>query len=324
MPSSTPLLLATLPTPVEPSPRLADAIGMDPDALLLKRDDLLGLGGGGNKVRKLQRTCADAVGEGATVLVTTGAAQSNHARLTAAAGVSLGLDVELVLAGDGRAPVTGNLALDALFGATIHWAGNVAAGALDERAARRVQELAAQGVRAARLPYGGSNLSGAAAYVDAGAEIESQVPDVRHVVVAVGSAGTAAGLSAALGADRVLGVDTGATPDARERWAALARGLGGAGTGLRLRGDLVGAGYSSPGPDVLDALVVAARSAGIVLDPIYTARALAGLRAAVAEGDVGRGERTVLVHTGGLPGLFGSDVTLTWLAGLMGARPGSG
>ena len=318
-------LLTALPTPIEPAPRLAAAIGMEPDALLVKRDDLLGLGGGGNKVRKLERTCADAIAAGATTLVTTGAAQSNHARLTAAAGARLGLDVELVLGGEAPADgaVSGNLALDALFGARLHWCGDVSAAELDERAATRVQELGSRGVVAARIPYGGSNASGAAAYRDAGDEIAREVPDVRHVVVAVGSAGTAAGLVASLGAARVLGVDTGATPDPVARWAALTSALlvdGGLDEplcALRLRADQVGEGYSALAPGAQDALLLAARTEGIVLDPIYTGRALAGLVAAVADGDVRPDERTVLVHTGGLPGLFGSAPTLRWAAGLL-------
>jgi L-cysteate sulfo-lyase len=117
-----PLTLATWPTAVEPAPRLADAVGLGVDDLWVKRDDLVGLGGGGNKVRKLERTCAVAVAAGARTLVTTGAAQSNHARLTAAAGARLGLDVELVLAGNAPAPnadPTGNLLLDRLFGARL-------------------------------------------------------------------------------------------------------------------------------------------------------------------------------------------------------------
>ncbi len=318
-------LLTALPTPMEAAPRLAAAIGMAPDALLVKRDDLLGLGGGGNKVRKLGRTCADAVAAGATTLVTTGAAQSNHARLTAAAAARLGLDVELVLAGDAPpdGSVSGNLALDALFGARLHWCGDVTAAELDVRAAMRVEQLASQGVVAAQIPYGGSNASGAAAYRDAGDEIAHQVPDVHHVVVAVGSAGTAAGLVASLGAARVLGVDTGATPDPLARWAALTSalmvdgGLEEPSRALRLRADQVGEGYSALVPGAQEALLLAARTEGIVLDPIYTGRALAGLIAAVADGDVRPHERTVLVHTGGLPGLFGSAPTLRWAAGLL-------
>jgi len=125
-------------------------------------------------------------------------------------------------------------------------------------------------------------------------------------VVALGSGGTTAGLVAALGTARVLAVDTGATADPRERTARLIEGLGGDATGLRLRGDLVGDGYGTLPEPVAEALLLAARREGIVLDPVYTGRALAGLVAAVRDGDVRAGERTVFLHTGGLPGVFGS------------------
>lgn len=301
-----PLDLATLPTPVEPAPRLARALGLRSDDLWVKRDDLLGLGGGGNKVRKLQHTCAEALERGARTLVTTGAAQSNHARLTAAAGARLGLDVELVLAGEGSSPVTGNLLLDWLFGARLVWAGDVAHEQLEQVAAARVAALDAEGTPAYLVPYGGSSVTGARGYLEAGVELLDQVPDVRHVVVALGSGGTAAGLVAALGVRRVLAVDTGATADPVGRTARLVEGLGGDPRGLRLRRDLVGDGYSTLPEPVAEALELAATCEGIVLDPVYTARALAGLAVAVREGDVRPGERTVLLHTGGLPGVFGS------------------
>lgn len=314
-----PLPLAAWPTPVEPAPRLARAVGLADDDLWVKRDDLVGLGGGGNKVRKLERTCAVAVAAGARTLVTTGAAQSNHARLTAAAGARLGLDVELVLAGTAPAPhadPTGNLLLNRLFGARLTWAGDVAHEDLERLAAERVAELVSEGTPAAQIPYGGSSAAGALTYVEAGREILEQVPDVAHVVVAVGSGGTAAGLVTALGAERVLGVDTGATSDPRGRIASLVTELGGDPTDVRLRSDQVGAGYSTLTDAAGAALVLAARTEGLVLDPIYTGRALAGLVAAVREGDVGPGQRTVLLHTGGLPGLFGSPGAVRFIGSL--------
>lgn len=314
-----PLTLATWPTPVEPAPRLARAVGLEVDDLWVKRDDLVGLGGGGNKVRKLQHLCAAAVAAGARTLVTTGAAQSNHARLTAAAGARLGLGVELVLAGTAPArgsDPTGNLLLDRLFGARLIWGGDVAHEELEHLAAERVAELVAAGTPATQIPYGGSSVMGAQAYVVAGRELLEQVPDLAQVVVAVGSAGTAAGLVAALGAERVFGVDTGATSDPLARIAALVTELGGDPTGLRLRTDQVGAGYSALTDAVGEALVMAARTEGLVLDPIYTGRALAGLVAAVHDGEIRPGRRTVLLHTGGLPGLFGSAQTVSFIGTL--------
>jgi D-cysteine desulfhydrase len=267
----------------------------------------------------LERTCAVAVAAGARTLVTTGAAQSNHARLTAAAGARLGLDVELVLAGTAPTPSedpTGNLLLDRLFGARLIWAGDVAHEDLERLAAGRVAELVSGGTPAAQIPYGGSSATGALAYVEAGRELLGQLPDVAQVVVAVGSAGTAAGLVAALGAERVLGIDTGATANPRERIESLVTELGCDPTALRLRTDQVGAGYSTLTADVGAAMVLAARTEGLVLDPIYTGRALAGLVAAVRDGEIRPGKRTVLLHTGGLPGLFGSPEAVRFIGSL--------
>jgi D-cysteine desulfhydrase len=313
---SEPLRLSTFPTPLEPAPRLAVALGLHADDLWIKRDDLTGLGGGGNKVRKLQYTAADAMASGATTLVTTGAAQSNHARLTAAAGARLGLDVVLVLAGSGGA-ATGNLALDALLGATVRWAGHVGDDGLEVLAAEVVEELTAAGRHVARIPFGGTSVIGARGYVAAGFELIEQMPDLDVAVVAVGSGGTAAGLVHALGADRVLGVHTGAVPNPGERISDLVSGLGGTPQDLRLRTDQVGGGYSTLTEGVRDALLVAARTEGLILDPVYTGRALAGLAAAVRDGDVVPGTRVVFLHTGGLPGLFGSGDALRWTESLL-------
>lgn len=300
----------SLPTPVEPAPRLALALGLREEDLLVKRDDLLGLGAGGNKVRKIARTAGAALARGATTLVTTGAAQSNHARVTAAAGARLGLGVELVLRGDPpREEPTGNLLLDALFGARVRWCGEVDTPTLERLARERVADL---GPAAALIPYGGSDALGAGAYAEAGEELQVQVPDLDHVVVAVGSGGTMAGLVAALGAERVLGVDTGAVPDPVERVAGLAHELGAPGRDLRVRRDQVGEGYATFPEPVREALLLAARTEGLALDPVYTGRMLSGLVAAVREGEVRPGQRTVLLHTGGLPGLFGSAPAAGW------------
>ena len=145
-------------TPVERAPRLAARIGLQPDDLWVKRDDWLGLGGGGNKLRKLEFLCAHALEElGATVLVTGGATQSNYCRLTAASARRLGLGVVLVLTGDGPAGAAGNLTLDGLFQADVRWAGEVTADALDDLVATVADELRSRGERPAVLPFGGSN-----------------------------------------------------------------------------------------------------------------------------------------------------------------------
>ena len=329
--------LGTFPTPLEPAPRLAAAIGLRGDRLWLKRDDLTGLGGGGNKVRKLERTLAAALRDGADCLVTTGAAQSNHARLTAAAGARLGLPVTLVLAGrpahpgDPAAPA-GNLLLDQIFGARIRWAGDAddirLAAAADETAA----ELASSGARPAVIPFGGSNRDGALAYADAARELRDQLRNelgdrlgdqgrLAHAtsVVAVGSGGTMAGLVAELGPEDVLGVHTGAVAAPGEAVAALASAITAERLDprtLRLRFDQVGAGYDRLSEAAAAAIRLTARTEGIVLDPTYTGRAMAGLIAAAGDGDIGRDAPVVFWHTGGLPGLFGHREAATIATGI--------
>lgn len=307
--------LGTWPTPLEPMPRLARALGLGADDLWAKRDDLSGLGGGGNKVRKLEFLCGAALAVGATTLVTTGAAQSNHARLTAAAGARLGLDVVLVLAGAPGAAESGNIALDGLLGATIVWAGEVSDEDLAARAQGVAAELRGRGAVPAVLPFGGSSALGASGYVQCGRELLGQAPDLDTVVTAVGSGGTMAGLVAHLGEERVLGVHCGAVGDPATIVAQLVSGLSGPGRApgsLRLTLDQVGAGYGTLTEPVKAALTLVARTEGIVLDPIYTGRAMAGLVAAVEAGELRRGQRTVFLHSGGLPGFFGHPATVTW------------
>lgn len=152
---------------------------------------------------------------------------------------------------------------------------------------------------------------GARGYVEGGRELHAQLPDLATVVVALGSGGTMAGLVAALGPEHVLGVHTGAVDDPRPVVADLVAGLTGRAPdpgALRIRDDQAGAGYGIQTDAVAEAMVAAARAEGIVLDPVYIGRAMAGLAAAVADGTVHSGRRTVFLHTGGLPGLFGHGV----------------
>jgi len=304
----TPAPLGSWPTPLEAAPRLARALGLGVTDLWLKRDDLTGLGGGGNKVRKLEWLCGAALARGADTLITCGARQSNHARLTAAAGARLGLDVVLVLAGSACDVGDGNVALDGLLGASVVWAGDVAHEALDPIAMAVLQQLREEGARPELIPYGGSSVLGARGYVACGHELLVQAPDLVTVVTALGSGGTMAGLVDALGPARVLGVDCGAIEQPARTVGALVAGLAGTApdpAALRIRLDHVGAGYAALTEPVMAALTLAARTEGLILDPIYTGRALAGLVSAVAENQIKAGERTVLLHSGGLPGLFG-------------------
>src|SRR4051794_570137 len=243
-----PISLGTWPTPLEPAPRLAASLGLE--HLWIKRDDLIGLGGGGNKVRKLQYTCAQALQAGATTLITTGAPQSNHARLTAAAAARLGLRCVLVLAGDRPVTSRGNLVLDSFAGAEIVWAGRQSpVQVIEAEIAKRYKPYV--------IPFGGSSSESAQGYVDCAREIEAQLPDADRVVVPVGSGGTMAGLVAALGPDRVFGVDTGAVSDARMTVAALLDGMPGVTVDpgdLKIDRGQIGGGYAKLTERVREAL----------------------------------------------------------------------
>jgi L-cysteate sulfo-lyase len=302
-----PIRLGTWPTPVEPAPRLAAALGLD--ALWLKRDDLGGLGGGGNKVRKLEYAVAQAVAAGATTLVTTGAAQSNHARLTAAAAARLGLRAVLVLVGEPPPAERGNLVLDRLAGAEVVWAGDVPIDATADALAREAQRVRDAGEVPFVLPLGGSTPVAAQGYVDCASELRAQVPDLGRIVVAVGSGGTMAGLVAGLGSDRVLGVDVGALSDPVATVTSLVAGM----PGVPPPGDLwidtgqVGDGYDTPPTTAREALRLAARTEGVFLDPVFAAKGMAGLLAAI---DAGAGAEVpvegpvIFLVTGGAPTLF--------------------
>ena len=288
-----PLVLGAWPTPLEPAPRLAAALGLR--ELWIKRDDLVGLGGGGNKVRKLQYTCAEALAAGAHTLITTGAPQSNHARLTAAAAARLGLRCVLVLAGHQPPEWRGNLVLDSMAGAEIVWAG-------DDSPTELARAEATRHEHAHVIPFGGTTPSAVSAYVDCAQELTTQLPDFDRVVVAVGSGGTMAGLVRGLGPELVLGVDVGAVADP---YATVADLLPTPPSTLMIDQGQVGRGYAAFTEPVRDALKLAARTEGIFLDPTYTGRAMAGLIAACASNGLSRSGRVVFLHTGGLPGLFG-------------------
>jgi len=313
--TTAPVRLSSWPTPLEPAPRLAAALGLAAEDLWVKRDDLTSFAGG-NKVRKLEHLLGEAEAAGATVLVTSGGVQSNHARMTAAAAAVRGLSAVLVLSGAADPARAGNLALEELFGARVVL--TAPDEDVEERVAAVAAELRAAGAVPAVLPLGGSTPTGARGYLGCAAELAEQLPDLQTVVVAVGSGGTMAGLVAGLGAERVLGVDTGAVGDPEVRVAALATALGATVGKLRLRRDQVGAGYGTLTEAAAAAMSTAARTEGLVLDPVYTGKALAGLAAAVGDGTVRPGQRTVFLHTGGLPGLFGHPYAAELAARLLG------
>jgi D-cysteine desulfhydrase family pyridoxal phosphate-dependent enzyme len=311
--------LAHLPTPVIALDRLARHLGMRDGSLLAKLDDTTGLAGGGNKVRKLEYLCADALANGCDTLVTGGGSQSNHARLTAAAARRLGLDCTLVLGGPAPDRATGNLVLDHLLGAEITWVAQYSFEALESAIAGACDALHTSGKRPYLIPIGGSVPLGALGYVRCAHELQQQVSDLELVVVASGSGGTHAGLVAGLGDHaRVLGVDVGARPAIGDHIQHLAVAtaqlaeLPAPGGTASVDASQVGTGYGARTAACLDAIRLAARLEGLVLDPVYTGKALAGLIAARASGRIGADTRTAFVHTGGLPAIFTPE-TAAWL-----------
>jgi D-cysteine desulfhydrase family pyridoxal phosphate-dependent enzyme len=313
--------LAHLPTPLEPADRLGAALGMEPGALWVKRDDCTGLAGGGNKARKLEHLCADAVAAGCDTLVTGGGRQSNHARMTAAAANKLGLACTLVLSSEAPAHPTGNVLLDLVLGASIVWAGDLDFDGAEEAIDATAAALEEEGRRPYPIPVGGASAVGALGYVTAANELTAQLADLDLVVVADGSGGTHAGLAVGLGDHRrVLGVDVGARPDLDEAVPAKAAEVaslagmpppaGAPAVDHGQRGD----GYGSMTDACREAIDLAARTEGLLLDPVYTGKALAGLTAARRHGRVEADTRTVFLHTGGMPALFASSYA-RWLAG---------
>jgi D-cysteine desulfhydrase family pyridoxal phosphate-dependent enzyme len=304
--------LAHLPTPLEPADRLGARLGMEPGALWVKRDDATGLAGGGNKARKLEYLVADAAAQGCDTLVTGGGRQSNHVRMTAAAANRVGMQCTIVLGADEPAMPTGNVVLDYLLAPDIVWAGDLDYYAMEDAIEATCARLAAAGRRPYAMPIGGASTVGALGYVVAAHELLAQMEGgIDWVVIADGSGGTHAGLLAALPAStRVLGVDVGTRPDldeqvpAKAKEVAAAAGLAPPTGPVLIDHDRYGPGYAAPTDDCREALDLAARTQGLILDPVYTGKAMAGLVHARRAGVIAASDRVVFVHTGGMPALF--------------------
>ncbi len=308
--------IAHLPTPLEEMPRLSRVLGGP--RLFVKRDDQTGLATGGNKARKLEFLVADALAKQATTLITTGAPQSNHCRQTAAAAAKFGLRAVLVLGGKPADDWTGNLLIDTMLGAEVRWAGErertevVAEVAEEERAAGRIPYV---------VPYGGSNAIGATGYVMAMAELMEQLAErglqVQRVVFASSSGGTQAGLVVGAKAfgfvGRVEGISVDKTkPVLQEEVHHLAAKTA-AHVGLRstftpmeftIHDEYLGEGYGIMGDAERKAIRLVAQTEGILLDPVYTGRAMAGLIDLVRQGVYRPDETIIFWHTGGIPALF--------------------
>lgn len=317
------LSLCHLPTPLQRLDRLSKTLGGP--TLWIKRDDCTGLGLGGNKVRKLEYLVADAIAHGATRLITAGPLQSNHCRQTAAAAARAGLECELVIDdrlqdADHAYRTNGNILLDRLFGAILRVlpGGTPAEAALEQAA----QEVRAAGGVPYTIPVGASAPLGALGYVNATLELHTQAHEAGvqfdHLVHASGSTGTQAGLLAghALLRSRTVvhGVNIlGEHEPVRERAYELAQQtlslIGHPASLVRdqdviVHNDQVGPGFGKPTPGMLEAVELLGRQEAILLDPVHTGKAMAGLIAMVRQKRFQASDNVLFIHTGGQPSLF--------------------
>ena len=314
--------LAHLPTPLEALPRLSEALG-GPE-IWVKRDDATGLALGGNKTRKLEFLMAAARAEEADTIITAGGLQSNHVRQTAAAAARLGLACELVLnrnvpGVEAGYDQTGNIQLDRLLGARVHI--HPAGTDRDAEMAALATRLRAQGRRPYNIPLGGSNPLGSLGYLVAAREMAQQASAqgwwFDHLLHACSSGGTHAGLAAGLAAldhgATLLGIDVDGAGDLEESLLrplakATAELVGidpaGATSRVRLVPGYAGPGYGIATAAMCEAVSLAARLEGLILDPVYSGKAMAALIAMARSGEIPRSAQVVFLHSGGMPALF--------------------
>lgn len=307
--------LAYLPTPLEKLERLSKHLG-GPD-IYMKRDDQTGLATGGNKTRKLEFLVADALAQGCDHLITTGAPQSNHCRQTAAAAAHFGLGCSLVLRGNAPAQMQGNLLLDKLLGAHLYWTND---NPRHEVMAEVANEQRVMGHKPYIIPLGGSNVMGATSYVLAMQELMEQLTaasiNIDFIVFASSSGGTHAGI--VLGAEaygfrgHVLGISVDHTAeDLQMQVSALATatathlGISNVSIANRVEvnDDYLGDGYAMVGETEREAIQMVAQLEGILLDPVYTGRAMGGLIDLIRWGAFTRGQSVLFWHTGGAAAL---------------------
>ena len=311
-------------TPVHPLPRFAEAVGLK--SCWIKPDDLTGIAFGGNKLRKLEYLLGDALSKGCDLLITGGSPQSNHARLTAAVARKAGMDAWLCFSGKDPGEVQGNLLLDKLFGATIHMTGRYGSEALLSAMEELAREAEKQGRKPYVIPVGGSTPIGDYGYTRAWEEWRRQadrlgLSPVDYLVVPVGTGGTLAGLAVGKRLSpapvRLVGFSVWLkASEARAETLRLERsllstlGVGGGEEGDYLVLDeYAGPKYGVPSREGMEAIRLLARTEGILVDPVYTAKALAGVIDLARRGEW-RGKRVLFWHTGGTPALFTHAKTL--------------
>lgn len=306
------LSLGLFPTPIHKLENISRLLNVE---VFVKRDDMTGLGLGGNKVRKLEYLLAEARAQGAEVVFTTGGAQSNHAMLTAAAAKKLGMTPILILKKRGVTDRKGNRLLEHLMGVDVRFMDTDSYADIYEEMDRVGREL---GRPYYKIPCGGSNGLGSLGYVDCAREIRDQGIPFDHIVCAEGSGGTMAGLALGtklyLPGTRVWGmmVDTDPfdeiTPALMREAAALLGAEAEIGPADFILRDMCGPGYAVASKEGNEAVALMAAEEGIFLDPVYTGKAFAGLIAAAREGAFKPGERVLFLHSGGAGGLFAVDM----------------
>ncbi len=311
--------LGFLPTPLIELKALSRYL--DGPQIWMKRDDQTGLAFGGNKTRKLEFLIGEALQQGCDTVVTGGAAQSNHCRQTAAAAVKYGLECHLALGGEPQADYQGNLLLDDLLNAKIHWEGNLRKG---EGMYLLMDKLSSEGKKPYFIPYGGSNPTGSLGYIEAVRELRDQLEEqqisLTHSVFASSSGGTHAGLL--LGARLYkqgyqtigIGIDKRAPGEgpfdehirdiANQTMQKLGQIPDFTTEDVILFNDYMGAGYGIVGDPEREAIRLLARLEGIILDPVYTARAMGGMIDLIRKGVFSKDDTVLFWHTGGGPALF--------------------
>ncbi len=308
-----------LPTPLVELKRLAGAL--DGPRIFVKRDDLTGLALGGNKTRKLEFLLGDALSQNCDAVITGGAVQSNHCRQTAAAAAAVGLECHLALGGEQPAFPDGNLLLDYLFGAIIHWCGEQRKG---EQIPEIAEKLRFEGRKPYIIPYGGSNAIGAMGFVAAVSELKEQLlaqnNKIDYLVFPSSSGGTHAGITAGVDLHDLsisvigIGIDRGerGEPPYESELATLTNQIAEklgiesryTASEFQMRYKYFGEGYGIVGDLEREAIQLMAKYEGILLDPVYTGRAMGGLIDMIRNKEFTSGDTVLFWHTGGTPALF--------------------
>lgn len=313
------LQLAQLPTPIQRLERFSEALG-GPE-IYVKRDDMTGVELSGNKVRKLEFVAAEALAKGADTLITCGGPQSNHARATAAVAARLGLRCHLVLGGPPEETPEGNLFLDLLFGSVTSFLPGGGLLDLEGEMERVAEKYQAEGANPYIVPLGASDRIGSLGYVMAAGEIadqcRSESPAFDAIVVPAGSAGTLAGLAAGASLEGLPGTVCGVSVSFPATWLhekverlcdelrkSCYPSLDPTAHRVRVFDGYIGEGYGRTTPEQLSFIRDVASLEGLLLDPVYTGKALFGLAQEIRKGTFRKGERILFIHTGGVFGLF--------------------